>query len=254
MTGAIAGHHRSRATPSDDWLTPPWVIEALGPFDLDPCHQEERPWPTAANHYTKRDDGLMQRWFGRVYLNAPFNQMARWIARLADHGRGTALVFARTETAYWFSFVWPRATALLFVQGRIVFHLPDGRPAPKRHGKGGNGGGPAVLVAYGPEDADRLADSGIAGAFVPLAGGGQMVVAVRPDVRAAEDGIAMTWTDLLRNVAAREGGRLELRIAYVLVQHHPKVAANRHWQAKVRQVLQGGPFRRLGRGRFELAV
>jgi hypothetical protein len=37
---------------TDDWLTPPDIIAALGPFDLDPCSPETRPWDTAAKHYT----------------------------------------------------------------------------------------------------------------------------------------------------------------------------------------------------------
>lgn len=38
MTGtSLSGHQRPNAGLSDDWLTPPEIIEALGPFDLDPC-------------------------------------------------------------------------------------------------------------------------------------------------------------------------------------------------------------------------
>ena len=39
-------------TPStDDWYTPQWLIDTLGPFDLDPCASPEsvRPFPTAAS-------------------------------------------------------------------------------------------------------------------------------------------------------------------------------------------------------------
>lgn len=39
----------------DEWLTPPGVIQAIGPFDLDPCAPISRPWDMAAKHYTVED-------------------------------------------------------------------------------------------------------------------------------------------------------------------------------------------------------
>ena len=33
---------------SEVWITPPWILRALGPFDLDPCAADQQPWPTAA--------------------------------------------------------------------------------------------------------------------------------------------------------------------------------------------------------------
>lgn len=249
---AIGGHQRARGG-TDEWLTPRWIIEALGPFDLDPCAPAEQPWPTASHFHTKCENGLLQRWWGRVFCNPPYGRaVGAWIARLAAHGRGTALVFARTETAWWFRWVWPVATALLFIEGRVTFCRPNGEPAKLGH----NSGGPSVLIAYGLEDADRLAESGIAGAFVPLAAGGQAVAVLRPDADeiGEEYNPKYSWLDLLRAVAAREGGRIDVQVAYVLVQHHPKAAANPNWQAKVRQTLQGRGFRRVARGSYELAL
>lgn len=34
-------------TGEKTWLTPPHIIEALGPFDLDPCCPPTMPWRTA---------------------------------------------------------------------------------------------------------------------------------------------------------------------------------------------------------------
>jgi hypothetical protein len=36
MTGGMGSHH-SAAAGTHVWLTPPHVVDALGPFDLDPC-------------------------------------------------------------------------------------------------------------------------------------------------------------------------------------------------------------------------
>ena len=154
-------HTRPNDGATIHWLTPPEIVEQLGPFRLDPCAPTTRPWPTAEEHFTVGDDGLSLSWFGRVWLNPPYGrQTGNWLARLADHGCGTAIVFARTETEMFVREVWNRATALLFIDGRLHFHHTDGSRAK------GNAGAPSVLVAYGDYDAQRLRDSGIAGAFV----------------------------------------------------------------------------------------
>lgn len=155
------GSHQSHRMGTDVWLTPPHILEALGPFDLDPCSSLDRPWDTAAKHYTIVDDGLAQQWEGRVWCNPPYGAQAwTWLNRLADHGNGIALIFARTETAGFFKTVWNRADALLFLDGRLHFHHPDGTRAPA------NAGAPSVLVAYGQANAAALATCGLPGAYV----------------------------------------------------------------------------------------
>jgi phage N-6-adenine-methyltransferase len=152
-------------TSSDEWLTPPELIEAIGPFDLDPCSPgDRRPWDTAETHYSIDDDGLRQPWSGRVWLNPPYSTAGRWLARMAEHGHGTALVFARVETALWFEQVWPKATALLFLRGRLNFHYVNGKRAKA------NSGAPSVLIAYGLEDAAVLASEPWPGKYIPLGG------------------------------------------------------------------------------------
>jgi hypothetical protein len=162
MAGAM-GSHQSASAISAVWLTPPHIVDALGPFDLDPCSPLDRPWDTAAKHYTIEDDGLSHEWEGRVWMNPPYGAAAAtWLERLAKHGDGIALVFARTETRMFFDWVWPHATALLFIEGRLYFHRPDGTRAKA------NSGAPSVLIAYGHDAAQRLANSDIPGARVEL--------------------------------------------------------------------------------------
>jgi hypothetical protein len=158
--GGIGIHTKPYRGLTDEWLTPPEIIKKLGPFDLDPCSPVNRPWDTAARHYTIEDDGLAQPWEGRVWLNSPYGpQTWKWLERLAEHGDGIALTFARTETAGFFRTAW-RADALLFLKGRLHFHYPNGERAT------GNAGGPSVLLAYGESNVHRLRASGIPGALV----------------------------------------------------------------------------------------
>lgn len=157
------GSHQSHKMLKDEWLTPPDITDRLGPFDLDPCSPINRPWPTAAKHYTLLDDGLIQPWAGRVWCNPPYGRMAAdWLARLAEHGNGMALIFARTETEMFFDHVWARASALLFLRGRLHFHHVDGTRAAS------NAGAPSVLVAYGNNNAFSLLNCGIPGRYVEL--------------------------------------------------------------------------------------
>jgi hypothetical protein len=156
----IGGHH-SHNMLKDEWLTPPDIIEALGPFDLDPCSPKTPPWPTAAKQYSLADDGLTQEWDGFVWCNPPYGrECVLWLNRLADHGNGIALIFARTETAMFFEEVWKHASAMLFIEGRLHFHHVDGSRAAA------NSGAPSVLVGYGPEAKRRLESCNISGALV----------------------------------------------------------------------------------------
>jgi hypothetical protein len=176
------GGHQSARMEKDEWLTPPPILRALGHFDLDPCAPVNRPWDMAARHYTIEDNGLLKPWEGRVWLNPPYGPptvVGPWLRRMAEHGHGTALIFARTETDLFFETVWKRATAVLFIRGRLYFHVAadtwfDRNGAPSIFVKAGgqaqaNSGAPSVLVAYGRADAAILRGSGIDGRFVDLA-------------------------------------------------------------------------------------
>jgi DNA N-6-adenine-methyltransferase (Dam) len=154
------GSHQRTLGATQTWITPRWIIDRLGPFDLDPAGADPRPWDCARETWTCF--GLSRQWFGRVWLNPPFHryEVARWVEKLAEHGRGTALLHARTE-AEWFVPAWRAARAILFLADRIYFHYPDGRRA------GANSGAPACLVAFGDGDAAALKRSAIAGYLIP---------------------------------------------------------------------------------------
>lgn len=173
------GSHHSAVMVSDTYLTPPEIIAACGPFDLDPCAAPEpRPWPTAERHIVLPEDGLAADWGDAlIWLNPPYSREARaWLMKLSQHpGGGIALIFARTETEWFVDSVWhaERATAILFLHGRITFRDRKGDPVKVFDKKAGkwreaNSGAPSVLVAYGNVAAARLLASGLPGSFLHL--------------------------------------------------------------------------------------
>ena len=239
-TKGMGGHQSAKAF-KDEWLTPPEIVNALGKFDLDPCSPINRPWPTAEKHLTILDDGLTKDWphNKRVFLNAPYGQaLWLWMQKLAEHGTGTSLLFARTETKGFCRWVWDEATAVLFIQGRLHFHHVTGERAPR------NSGAPSVLAAYGQDDADILHDSGINGKFIPLRV--PMLIAANWEPESE------TWTSLVVRLAKKQGGSVKVSALYDLVRSHSKTKNNANWQAKVRQTLQRGPFTRTARGLWEI--
>lgn len=116
-----------RNVDPDTWLTPRWILDCLGPFDLDPCAAEIAPqWVGCARSFTKAENGLLLAWKGRVFMNPPFSSTSTWLRKHAEHGNGISLVPATVESEVWRKFVWPKAKGILLTHGRIRFCNPDG--------------------------------------------------------------------------------------------------------------------------------
>lgn len=161
------GSHQTAGKAEKVWLTPPELIAALGPFDLDPCFGGPRPWDTALVHYGPETmggfGGLCEAWDGFVWCNPPYDQEAgKWLKKCADHGNAIALIFARTETEQFHRHVWERADAVFFFEGRLTFYRPDGTKASA------NGGAPSVLVCYGQQAVYRVEKANLRGRMVRL--------------------------------------------------------------------------------------
>jgi len=156
-------YERAGENSKDEWLTPPYIIKALGEFDLDPCAPIDRPWDMAKKHYNLLDDGLKQEWEGRVWCNPPYGtQAGAWLKKLAEHGNGIALIFARTETAVFFETIWSKADAIMFIKGRLRFHHVTGEVAKQSAGTS------SCLVAYGQNNVEALWNNTLKGVVLQL--------------------------------------------------------------------------------------
>ncbi|KKN03459.1 hypothetical protein LCGC14_1107450 [marine sediment metagenome] len=158
--------HESTYNESKEWYTPKYIFDALGiEFDLDPCSPGMAivPWIPAIQHYTVRDNGLIKKWHGSVWVNPPYgSDTPKWMQRLQQHGNGIALVFSRTDVKWFHSYI-PKADAICFIKGRVQF-VKESNATQYAKGKyvpcGGCGAG-SMLVAYGSSMAGALLKSGL---------------------------------------------------------------------------------------------
>lgn len=139
-----------RTEGEETWLTPRWLVDALRLSDIadvDPCAPMRRHWKTAKCHFNEAQDGFNRVWCTNdfFWVNPPYGrQCSSWMEKLAEHGNGLLLIFARTDTVGFHSSVLshPNTTALFFFKGRLKFANRYGEEV-------GTAGAPSVLVAYG---------------------------------------------------------------------------------------------------------
>ena len=133
---------------SDDFLTPPELVEAMGLFDLDPCgsHRQERPLARRCYRFPE-DNGLLLPWKGSVFVNPPFSELKAWVGRFILHGDGVMLCPARVEVA-WFWHLWSHSDAIFFSKGPIKYICPNGSSPPGFFG--------GAFCAIGRHNVDRL--------------------------------------------------------------------------------------------------
>lgn len=160
-TENAALHIRTRGT--DTWLTPPELVQLLGPFDMDPCCPPVMPWPTATRmvHFPE-EDGLKVPWEGRVWCNPPYSRVDPWADRMVAHGDGLLLIGAKSTDARWCQKLLSACDGAYFFKGRLLFHYEDGT---KSEGKWM----PNLLMAFGAHNYDalfRLAPAGFPGVLM----------------------------------------------------------------------------------------
>ena len=120
-------------TGHTEWFTPQVYIDAvkavMGDIDLDPASCDEANQIIQARRYfTKEEDGLKQRWFGRIFMNPPYRQrvVSRFIEKLivefTNRNIAEAIVLTNNATeTKWFQDMLDYSNAVCFHRGRIRF-------------------------------------------------------------------------------------------------------------------------------------
>ena len=108
----LVGRMKSNYSPNDDIYTPPELFNLLKlEFDLDVCAPKGGlDWIPAKNHYSLKDDGLLQDWYGLVWCNPPYSNPKPWVDKFIDHRNG--IMLAPLSKSNWFIKLWNYADAI----------------------------------------------------------------------------------------------------------------------------------------------
>lgn len=125
-----------------EWETPDEVYGPLdlelGKFSLDVAASRRNA--KASGYFTKKEDGLVQTWTGRVWMNPPYGRViGQWIRKAYESVKNgdaeivVCLIPARTDTGWWHDYVQGKAE-VRFLRGRVQFIRPgkklDNAPFP----------------------------------------------------------------------------------------------------------------------------
>ena len=119
---------------SDDFLTPPELVEAMGAFDLDPCASQRQERPIAGSQYRfPEDNGLLLPWHGRVFVNPPFSNCSLGLA--ASRSTATAFFSCLPVLRFrGFGSYGRRVTRFSSRRGLLSICVQRGNPPPRFFG------------------------------------------------------------------------------------------------------------------------
>jgi len=72
------GSHQTSVGKTQVHITPRWIINRLGPFDLELAAADPRPWNCAQRNFTECDDGLAREWNGQMHRVAVLADGFAW--------------------------------------------------------------------------------------------------------------------------------------------------------------------------------
>jgi phage N-6-adenine-methyltransferase len=125
------------SSKSVEWGTPPEMFDFWDQefgFNLDACATPDNA--KCRSYFTRQENGLRQRWTGRIWCNPPYGrEIGLWVRKAWESvKRGDAelvvlLVPARTDTAWWHDYCM--RGEIRFLQGRVQFvGATHGAPFP----------------------------------------------------------------------------------------------------------------------------
>ena len=142
--GDMKKTHVTQNSGNNEWYTPSRIIDGarhvLGEIDLDPAsNMIAQQTVKATCYYTGKSNGLVQPWYGRVWLNPPYARglIEAFVEKLLDSPKVTAwcvLVNNGTETK-WGQKILRNADSVLFFNGRIRFDSPGGEKGKPLQGQ-----------------------------------------------------------------------------------------------------------------------
>lgn len=116
------------SSKSNEWATPQDLFNKLNEefrFTLDPCSTHKNA--KVKKHYTSEDDGLKKDWSNEiVFMNPPYGGHTRdWIEKAYTESlkgaKVVCLIVSATDRSYWHDFIFPHASQIRFIRGRLKF-------------------------------------------------------------------------------------------------------------------------------------
>ena len=120
------------------WETPQDFFDKLNDaygFTLDACAEDGTA--KVSNYFTVEDDALTQDWKGTVWCNPPYGkEQVKFINKALSESKKhestiVLLIPARPDTKVWQDVIFPNASKICFVRGRLKFgNAKHGAPFP----------------------------------------------------------------------------------------------------------------------------
>lgn len=134
----MIGQDKVFSTGKDTWGTPLWLYDLrndIHKFTIDLAASPENA--KCVRYYTEEDDSLQQSWrWERGWLNPPYSIAKKFIRKAYEETVGQwqrwgrdgpsaelveMLLAARTSNQEWHDYIFPGASEIVFIRGRIIF-------------------------------------------------------------------------------------------------------------------------------------
>ena len=104
---------------------------------------------------------LALRSFNKMLQSGNIFEVAKMLNmdKLAQHGNGYGLIFARTDTKGFHESIFERADAIFFIKGRIRFYQREEKEGIYKQGQAPNGA--SCLVIYGLDNLFPVLESSV---------------------------------------------------------------------------------------------
>jgi phage N-6-adenine-methyltransferase len=110
---------------TDEHYTPKWLFDSMDiRFDLDVASPIGGSHVPADRYYTQEDNGLVQPWSGRVWVNPPYSLTTPWVHKFIENDHGIALLVV--SKSKWFQSLWDSADGIVPTPAGLKFERPDG--------------------------------------------------------------------------------------------------------------------------------
>jgi ParB family transcriptional regulator, chromosome partitioning protein len=142
--GTINPRELDAGDASDGWYTPAHLVaaarEVLGAIDTDPATcAAAQAVVQATTWYTEVENGLLQQWQGRLWLNPPYSAPSKWTDKALGHyASGDVIAALILTNSYTETGWWQRMAAvgvMLFFAGRMQFWHPQKESGQNRTGQ-----------------------------------------------------------------------------------------------------------------------